>query len=45
MRKATIHRLWLIKKPRRDRQARQDVLPLDPRDPEVVKAKVPRKRT
>jgi hypothetical protein len=45
MRKPPIHRFWVTKKTRRDRQARQDVLPLDPRDPEVVRAKVSRKKS
>ncbi len=44
MPKTVIHRLRIDRKSRRPRAARWDVLPLDPRDPEVVRAKVPRKR-
>ncbi|HEY3211238.1 MAG TPA: hypothetical protein VGL18_15905 [Actinomycetota bacterium] len=44
MPKAVIHRLRVNRKSARPRPVRQDVLPLDPRDPEVVRAKVPRKR-
>ncbi|MGH2555170.1 MAG: hypothetical protein ACRDHO_05580 [Actinomycetota bacterium] len=38
------HRLKVSRKIRRPRQERQEVLPLDPRDPEVLRAKVARKR-
>jgi hypothetical protein len=45
MPKATTPRLRVNRKIRRPREERQSVLPLDPRDPEVVRAKVARKRT
>jgi hypothetical protein len=44
MPKTVVHRLRVNRKLRRPRGVRQDVLPLDPRDPEVVRAKVARKR-
>lgn len=44
MPKASIHRHRVNRKPKRPRDERKTVLPLDPRDPEVVRAKVGRKR-
>lgn len=41
---ASIHRLRVNRKIRRPREDRQPALPLNPRDPEVVRAKAARKR-
>jgi hypothetical protein len=44
MPKPVLHRVKINRKAREKRAVREDVLPLDPRDPEVVRAKIPRKR-
>jgi hypothetical protein len=44
MPKPALHRVKISRKARGKRPERQDQLPLDPRDPDVVRAKVSRKR-